>query len=65
MGNFEKCTVAMLEGPCSQHVMGNMSQLNQPQSAIIPRLGVKYYFGSWCNQRYILLLIYISYNKLG
>ena len=34
MENFEKCTVAMVGGPCSQHVMGNMSQLNQPQSAI-------------------------------
>ena len=36
MENFEKCTVAMLGGPCSQHVTGNTSQLNQPQSAIIP-----------------------------
>ena len=35
MGKFEKCTVAMLGGPCSQHVMGNTSRLNQPQSAII------------------------------
>ena len=35
MENFEKCTVAMLGGPSSQHVMGNTSQLNQPQSAII------------------------------
>ena len=35
MENFEKCTVAMLGGPCSQHVTGNTSQLNQPQSAII------------------------------
>ena len=34
MGKFEKCTVAMLGGPCSQHVMGNTSRLNQPQSAI-------------------------------
>ena len=32
---FEKCTVAMLGGPCSQHVMGNTSRQNQPQSAII------------------------------
>ena len=32
---FEKCTVAMLGGPCSQHVKGNTSRLNQPQSAII------------------------------
>ena len=35
MENFEKCTVAMLGGPCSQHVTGNTSWLNQPQSAII------------------------------
>ena len=35
MENFEKCTVAMLEGPSSQHVMGNTSRLNWPQSAII------------------------------
>ena len=36
MENFEKCTVAMLGGLCSQHVTGNTSWLNQPQSAIIP-----------------------------
>ena len=35
MENFEKCTVAMLGGPCSQHVTGNTSQQNQPQSAIM------------------------------
>ena len=35
MENFEKCTVAMLGGQCSQHVTGNTSQLNRPQSAII------------------------------
>ena len=35
MENFEKCTVSMLGGPCSQHVTGNTSRLNQPQSAII------------------------------
>ena len=35
MDNFEKCTVAMLGGPCMQHVMGNTSRLNQPQSAMI------------------------------
>ena len=35
MENFEKCTVAMLGGPCSQHVTGSMSRLNQPQSAIM------------------------------
>ena len=35
MGNFEKCTVAMLGGPCSQHVTGNTSWLSQPQSAIM------------------------------
>ena len=34
MENFEKCTVAMLGGPCSQHVTGNTSWLNQPQSAV-------------------------------
>ena len=34
MENFEKCTVAMIGGPCSQHVTGNTSRLNQPQSAI-------------------------------
>ena len=34
MEKFEKCTVAMLGGPCSQHVTGNTSRLNQPQSAI-------------------------------
>ena len=35
MENFEKCTVAMLGGPCSQHVTCNTSRLYQPQSAII------------------------------
>ena len=35
MENFEKCTVAMLGGPCSQHVTGNTSRLNQLQSAIM------------------------------
>ena len=35
MENFEKCTVAMLGGPCMQHVTGNTSRLNHPQSAII------------------------------
>ena len=35
MENFEKCTVAMLGGPCAQHVTGNTSRQNQPQSAII------------------------------
>ena len=34
MENFEKCTVAMLGGPCMQHITGNASRLNQPQSAI-------------------------------
>ena len=28
MENFEKCIVAMLGGPCSQHVTGNTSWLN-------------------------------------
>ena len=32
--NSKKSTVAMLGGPCSQHVMGNTSMLNQPGSAI-------------------------------
>ena len=35
MENFEKCTVAMLGGSCSQHVTGNTSRQNQPQSAIM------------------------------
>ena len=35
MENFEKCTVAMLGGPCMQHVTGNTSRLNPPQSGII------------------------------
>ena len=35
MENFEKCTVAMIGGLCSQHVTGNTSRQNQPQSAII------------------------------
>ena len=35
MENFEKYTVAMLGGPCSQHVTGNTSRQNHPQSAII------------------------------
>ena len=38
IGNFEKFNVAMLRGPCLQHVMGNTSRLNQPQSAIIPHM---------------------------
>ena len=47
MENFEKCTAAMLGGPCSQHVTGNTSRQNQPcyndgsspvrLQAIIPR----------------------------
>ena len=39
MVNFEKCTVAMLGGPCSQHVTGNTSRKNQPQSAIMSGTG--------------------------
>ena len=35
MKNFEKCTVAMLGGSCLQHVTGNTSRENQPQSAIM------------------------------
>ena len=38
MENFEKCIVPMLGGPCSQHVTGNTSRQNQPQSAIIKNL---------------------------
>ena len=38
MENIVKCTVAMLGGPCLQHVMGNASRLDQPQSAIIPHI---------------------------
>ena len=30
MENFEKCIVAMIGGPCSQHVTVNTSWLNQP-----------------------------------
>ena len=41
MKNFEKCTVAMLGGPCSQHVTGNTSRQNQPQSAIMCYNSVK------------------------
>ena len=53
MENFEKCTVAMLGGPCSQHVMGNTSWLNQPQSAIIRCMPVFSFNGG----RYNLQLI--------
>ena len=42
MENFEKCTVAMLGGPCSQHVTGNTPRLNQPQSGIVTRTGLRY-----------------------
>ena len=45
MENFEKCTVAMLGGPCSQHVTGNTSRQNQPQSAIIVHISFQY---MWC-----------------
>ena len=34
MENFEKCTFAMLRGPCSQDVMGNTPWLDQLQNAI-------------------------------
>ena len=47
MEKFEKCTVAMLGGPCSQHVTGNTSRLNQSQSAIIstmPNAGYVVYY---------------------
>ena len=33
MENVDQCTIAMLEGPSSQHVTGNTSWLKQPQSA--------------------------------
>ena len=39
MENFEKCTIAMIGGPCSQHVTGNTSRQNQPQSAIMGNIG--------------------------
>ena len=39
MENFEKCTVAMPGGLCSQHVTGNTSRQNQPQSAMICNKG--------------------------
>ena len=45
MENFEKCAVAMLGGQCSQHVTGNTSRQNQPQSAIIA-------YPRWRRQRY-------------
>ena len=35
MKNFEKCSIAMLGGSCSQHVTGNTSRENQPKSAIM------------------------------
>ena len=35
MEKVEKCTVAMLEEPCSQHFTANVSRLKQLQSAII------------------------------
>ena len=44
MENFEKCTVAMLGGPCMQHVTGNSSQLNQPQSAIMEFTSKELYY---------------------
>ena len=46
MENLEKCTVAMLGGPCSQHVTGNTSWQNQPQSAVMdpPAHGLIYVF---------------------
>ena len=50
MANFEKCTVAMLGGPCLQHVTGNTSQQNQPQSAIIDVYDTcESYFASFMN----------------
>ena len=49
MENFEKCTVAMLGGPCSQHVTGNTSWQNQPQSAIILIQWQTWYTAPICN----------------
>ena len=42
--HFEKCSVAMLGGPCSQHTKGNASRLNQPQGAII--FDIRFFFFS-------------------
>ena len=42
MENFERCTVAILGGPCSQHVTDNTSRLNQPQSAIIAAIAQRH-----------------------
>ena len=42
MENFEKCTVDMLGGPCSQHVTENTSRLIQLQSAMIYAIGKIY-----------------------
>ena len=52
MENFEKCTVAMLGGPCSQHVTGNTSRLNQPQRAIITPYDTVDNDGSVCTYGY-------------
>ena len=38
----------MLEGPCSQHVTGNTSQQNQPQSAIIWPCT----YNEWCTREW-------------
>ena len=53
MENFEKCTVAMLGGPCSQHVTGNTSRLNQPQSAIMPHTAMQYVKYGYMKAKYI------------
>ena len=45
MGNFEKCTVTLQGGPCSQQVTGDASGLNQPQSGIINNV-LLWHFGT-------------------
>ena len=65
MENFETCTVAMLGGPCSQHVTGNTSRQNQPQSAIISYKHFyvhvyHYYQISWIPVRYRLNDVWIT-----
>ena len=36
---FEKCTAAMLGGPCSQHVTGSASQPNRARGSMVGRQG--------------------------
>ena len=68
MENFEKCTVAMLGGPCSQHVTGNTSRLNQPQNAImgltpLPQKANQY-AKTYCNEAFNLIWVG-AYFKWG